>query len=334
MIFKLFTRIKEIRKNKKTILEKIKTTAHYFQEGFYMIDCSSKIIYKVGYKREYEFERNHTLSGIKAKRNRHRFFYSIINKRVAYISGRRNSNGFTIGILSYDHCIFINPKQKAVLTYYNNAEKRNERFNKRQLLQKERFNLPSVLNDSLYKEQLLEEYIKKKEYNPERGLQKLLFFYTNKNIGVSAYANKNCLNGLISYLKKDLGAKIKNIISGDHLKQIITHGDCNYLNYIFDGDSFFFIDYDRAGMHFFFCDCIFFIFWQYYVLNDTSLIFNYFNGKYDSLFKTLFNSFDARFIPDCKYIYIYITIYDVSNFKINSEMLNAFERSIKHYEQK
>ena len=141
-------------------------------------------------------------------------------------------------------------------------------------------------------------------------------------------------NKLFSLTQRKLDNAFTCLLSSKCLQQIVSHGDCNYFNYIFDGESFFFIDYDRAGTHFFFCDCFFYIFWQYYILNDSSLIENCLNGKYDCLFTSLFERFDAQYNNKFIYIYILLTIYDVSDWEGNIDMINSLERLATKYDEK
>lgn len=327
----LLSKIRETNHKKRLIIKRITPSFCFFENGLYLIDCSSKIISKFNSLNQYRVERKHTLNGAKSTK-KHKFFRSFFDKRIICIKRKgNNDNGFTTCILSYDHLIFLNPKIERVLTVYDNNLKRNAVLKRRNTLLNEGFNLPEQLKDRKPTKHIFleERYIQKREYNPENGLMTILDFYLKKEINNCSDTKQSYFKALISYLKNNnssLIEELKDFLSKNDFKHIICHGDCNYFNYIFNDKSFFFIDYDRAGMHLFFCDSIFYIFWQYYVLHDSTLISNYFNGHYDSLFESLFNRFNIKFDSNKRYIYILLTIYDISSGKIDEKMVGVLER--------
>lgn len=332
MIFKkLFSYLKDVNKKKRKIVDRIQNVLPYLRKGFYIVDCSSKIVFHIGAKKDYKFERSHTLTGITNKENIS-LFRTILNKRLIYINNKNKQHFFTICILSYDHFILLSPNDKIVLTIHKNKSKRDEILCRRASLVDDHFNVPELLDyDKRNTLLIAEKYILKQNYNPETGIISLFNFFIKKDI-------ENYCNCTTKDLSKQfngfINSEIEALISKCDFKKIICHGDCNYFNYIFDGDSYYFIDYDRAGEHFFFCDCIFYIFWQFYILKDESLINNYFKGEYDPFLQALFNKFNSEYNIKYRYYYILLTIFDISNNQVNSDMINTLEEYVKNYATK
>ena len=261
MVFKrVFDYLYLTKEKKKNIVKRIANYSRFFKNGFYFIDCSSKIIYRLGCQKQYKQEKKHTLSGAKDLKRKFVFLHSLFDKKIIHINNRNNANEkYTMCILSYDHCVFLNPKKEMVLSLFNSKSKRDDVLKRRNDLIKEQFNLPNLIESTKENAQSLKErFIKKIEYKYEDGIISLLNFYIHKKVLKSFEIKKEMLLELVSSVSNNFKFRIDKLVSIKHLMQIISHGDCNYNNYIFDGVSFFFIDYDRSGMHFFFCDCIFF----------------------------------------------------------------------------
>jgi thiamine kinase-like enzyme len=106
-----------------------------------------------------------------------------------------------------------------------------------------------------------------------------------------------------------------SMINSDSFVHTITHGDATFLNIIYDGKDFYYIDFENVGTRIFFFD-IFFFLYIYSENFDFSLLENYFAGFYDEKFCSLFNTLALDFKPENRLLYFLVFLFFSINITI------------------
>ena len=176
---------------------------------------------------------------------------------------------------------------------------------------------------------IVEKMIDKVTFDHEAGFDFIIKDFTrifkNKNILSYQYVcqekdiegiNKffSCYENNNKALK--LSENIKKFIDKGYYKKCISHGDLYYNNLIFDGEKFYYIDFECVNDHFFVFDILFYIFFESFRWENDLLITNYFNGVYDQQLEDIFKLNAVEYDKELKKTYLFIILFEYYGYKI------------------
>ena len=159
--------------------------------------------------------------------------------------------------------------------------------------------------------------------NNEIIYEKILFDYINNNTNYDTI-KKSEITMPKKFKKYDILCKIyNNLIAENYIgfTKIKSHGDLWSSNIIYSHNNVYYIDFETINYYSFFYDIFFYMYSEAYLKGDYTLLFNYFNGKYDTIFIEYFKKFDSKYNPDKKNIYLLYFIYEYvcSKWKVLSD---------------
>lgn len=84
----------------------------------------------------------------------------------------------------------------------------------------------------------------------------------------------------------------------------VTHGDLWTSNIVYDGETYFHIDFENMGVRVFFFDILMYAFSDYYLNKNELLLSNFFNGDYDALMEELFSAAGCTYQKSDRLMYL------------------------------
>lgn len=88
------------------------------------------------------------------------------------------------------------------------------------------------------------------------------------------------------------------------LPACLTHGDLWTSNILYDGETFFHIDFEHMASRIFFFDVLMYIFSDCYLNQNRTLLNQYFEGEYDSQMGELFRAADCEYQSSERLLYL------------------------------
>ncbi len=164
-----------------------------------------------------------------------------------------------------------------------------------------------------------EEYIQKQNFLPEEG-----FEFIKDDILLRQKACGD--DGLIVCSPEELAEKVEGLkrlagkwegvsaaidfIQSPNYVKRVCHGDLNRNNLIFDGEKFWYIDFELLSPHIFFFDVISCFISGYLIFENDTLLNAFLAGEYDAYFSELFSVNHSVYDPAMKKVYLFLTLYE------------------------
>lgn len=209
---------------------------------------------------------------------------------------------------------FIDFKKSVLCTRYNSILRYRRILELRNIWSKYFNTIPIIeKNENLL--YTIEDFVKKRPIYAE---EKLIFILKSNVASMPkipkhiASFTQNDYNSIKYFVKRlnifELYDQLIQTIKTDCSIHTMTHGDATFLNVIYDGNDFYFIDFENVATRVFFFDPLYFIY--FYSCNvDFSLINNYLSGMYDSLFSEVFRAVGLDFNKSGRCLYILCFLY-------------------------
>lgn len=169
--------------------------------------------------------------------------------------------------------------------------------------------------------------------------KKIAFNDFDKNTAVSYLLSSSSADAhtdSITYncLDKEKAEFIKNLFSSlDYLSNVTIatqHCDMWSGNLLYDGKKFYVIDYENVSQKYFLYDFFTFIYSEYYINRDISLLDNYFNGNYNDDLLGYSNRFNVDFDFDKlkSYFVTFLVIFFIDRFSglKNKSIIKEFNK--------
>ena len=219
------------------------------------------------------------------------------------INGYENTFGGSLILLTWNHNIKIFDFRSYHVLTLCNCNKEYERIKYTYKLTSTLFPVPVIhmFNDEnqSYKESLV-KYIPHSNWNEElkkAAISTVFSTYINyynqykkKTVPIHSHLDSIAIN---SY---PFTRKLANLLQGKHSTVFPIHGDLWFENLLYDGNSFYFIDWEYYGDHCFFSDIINIFFAEALIRNNLSYLKKFLDGEYDEDFERLFHSVDENYL--------------------------------------
>ena len=339
----LISRIISNRKNKTNVVKEFSQHFSMFKKGVYLINCKNNFIYNISEYKTYLFESRNTYRGQEERKRKNNFFKKFFlffyNYRLCVLWKQKQNGNCTLGILTskLDTIKLFDYKNNKVFSFYKDKNKLLTLSKNKNLLSQIGFlTIDSTIKNSI----LCEKYIHKQNYDYEFGLISFLSWH-NKSIKhdkISTLSKDNInikatKDFLIDYNLFGLIDLLHNFVKENNYKICFAHGDFHPMNYVFDGEKFFVLDYENVSKHIFFFDPLFYISQCLLFYNNTNLIKSFFNGKYDFYFDKYFSKYGSKFNKEYKSLYIALTIIDWYNYKSSSTLFYVISKLLSYSKQ-
>lgn len=117
------------------------------------------------------------------------------------------------------------------------------------------------------------------------------------------------------------------------LPSIVTHGDLWSSNVISNGSELFITDFERTGNRFFLYDFFTYIFTEWLLNNNPSLLNDYFHGDYDTSLEDMFTALGETYSTDNKesYLLVFLISYTSERWTVSSSNDERVVNFLKKY---
>ena len=213
----------------------------------------------------------------------------------------------------------INYEKKEILSFFASEERMQEILEKRQIWQSFGFSVPEIFQIDEEHRFLIESLIEKQVFSPEQGFdfvtKDLLRYQMTPDLGTVPPLSQEELAKKVEGLKKvsDLWGGVPMVIdfvqSKNYVRRI-CHGDMYRNNLMFDGEKFYYIDFELLAPRVFFLDVMFYMTNEFLQYNNDTLLKNFFAGEYDVYLKDLFAANHSEFDPSLKQVYYFLALYE------------------------
>jgi len=248
-----------------------------------------------------------TKKNIKKKLNR---FINERRKRIIANSDNLYNGEMIIISSSKNHYKIFDFDNQLLITVYEDKdiyEKVNDNYN--YFTNVVKLNTPDIVKNDDKELVTVERYIKFDEENKNRVdlFEKILkqYILVGKNFEVRYVSNEEKSDNLLKYnifksIYKYVNTQHDNDLNACKIK---CHGDLWSSNIIYNENTLYYIDYEMVDYYSFFYDIYFYMFSEAYILNDYTILNNYFDGKYDNLLQQYFLIFNVKYNRELREYY-------------------------------
>lgn len=309
--------------------------SRYLANGVFCNSLYCDYIYEESHKCHFD---NVTFASSSYQNPLAKIIIAFVTKIVKYKNKKNNGEGFggteIIISSSLNEYKIFNIEKKAVLTLYSDRDKMN-----RILANKKKFelffNVVKTLEIDKTNSYCIEEYICHNFFDKEKAFFYIAAQYAEYVKVVSCYKNEKIEAYILFFAQRfgesDLLFQIKDF------PMIFSHGDLWKSNVIYDGSRFFITDFEVAEPRFILYDLFCFIFTEYVSYDDSTMIRNYFKGKYDGCFSELLLSANIVFDKEKRGLYLLAYLVSVlyerwkTYFAFDKKIFNIIKTYIPNY---
>ena len=211
-------------------------------------------------------------------------------------------------------------KSRLLLTKYTSLEKLIK-YNDNKAIFAHSFNVAKTINIDKKESAIVEQLIQHNTIDVTASFKTLVRSINNHLIFVKPTLNNNQVSyaEMCDFFASRFGnSNILKDKSGQTC--IMSHGDLWSSNVISNGNVIFITDFERAGNRFFLYDFFTFIFTEWLLNNDSTLLHKYFIGEFDSALEQIFHSVDKIYSNTNreKYLLAFLIYYTYERWKNSS----------------
>lgn len=265
----------------------------YLTPGIYKLGRLDNVIYNVRFVKNANKESSYLFSGMINKKSIIgilRNFFSI-----GYVTNKRPSfQGQVLVVSSSEKDVKIfDYVDNKVLTSFEDVSRYELILNNKKLWATRFEVIPTLNTFDKPKFSLVEKYINKVDYDTCKYFDFLLKAYVDIMPFAGTDATVYSINNELYQkfvLRYNINADtyaVKTLLNDACL--CLTHGDLWSSNVLYDGKSFYHIDFEVVKNRVFFYDIMMFIFSEALLKKDIKLLENYLRGVYDPQLEQLFN---------------------------------------------
>ena len=262
------------------------TIRPYLSKGTFRNSIHCDYIYEVSRKRHFE---KITFASFSYQNPIAKIIIAFVTNIIRYKN--RNGGGFggTEIIVSSSHQEYkvFNIEKKKVLTLYSDPDKLNRILGNKRIFENT-FDVAKTIEVNKKDTYCVEEYIEQNLFDKEKAFQYIADQYAEYAKNASCCKDEKiddrCKYFALRFGKSDLLNLIKDY------PMIFSHGDLWRSNVMYDGSRYYITDFEAAKSRFILYDLFCFIFTEYVLYNEPSMIQCYFQGKYDNLFSQVLQS--------------------------------------------
>ncbi len=245
----------------------------------------------------------------------------LYGNKIVINKGEKKFNGTTMLIPSMNYGIKVFSDNEVLTLYNDTSNLKRELDNYKKV--SEYINVPSIIRYS--KNYYITNKINSTIYDKEEALNYIMDSYIKNNTkNKFKFVNKKYNSKRYRCLFKKIYDKI---YVGDDYQAIIQHGDMWSGNVLYN-KSFYIIDFENVGDHYFLYDFFKYIYSEAYILNDYKMLKKYFNSKYDDMLVKYFNSLGLEYNPYDKVKYFYSFLNEFIEDRIRTKNLYIFYKEI------
>lgn len=199
-----------------------------------------------------------------------------------------------------------------VLTLYKELHKLNNIAQEKEFFSLY-YNVPSTIMIDHNNKYICERFVRHKEFVVKEAFDKLcksMVDYVQAN-GNDAYCNIEDDKIKSRFFEECFGKSLLLDLTLGFPK-IKMHGDFWRSNIIFDGSCYYVTDFEKAGSRYFLYDFFCFIFSDCRFFKNEELMDSYFNGEYDSVLISMFESVKQKYDSSKRDVYFLTFIVELS----------------------
>lgn len=213
----------------------------------------------------------------------------------------------------------INYSKKEILSFFDNQAQMQQVIEKYNVWKNLGFSVLPILQMNETQCFFTEKYIEKRDYSLEQG-----FEFIKNDILLHQKACGD--DGLIVYSPEELAEKVEGLkrlvgkwegvsavidfVQSPNYVKRICHGDLYRNNLMFDGNQFWYIDFELLCPRVFFFDVISYFSNEFLMFGNGKLLNAFFAGEYDAYFSELFSVNHSVYDPAMKKAYFFLTLYE------------------------
>lgn len=331
-MFSLKKLINEYRKNKKELHDIVLQNADLLEPGVYKINESRSVLYNKKYKKSAlkengfvffeQFKKAQKATKDKAERVSS-LLISIFHKEKIKTENQNYLGQCLIFSTLKNDLHIINYRENAIYTRFKNAERMALILKNRKKWENLGFRTVPVLSTDENRLLLKEKFINKIHYDHEKGFDFVLGdvlrrFGEHRGESFACSVSETDLEKLKSFASRFSSDEAKDgflrdvdeFLGSGAYKKCLCHGDVYYNNLMYDGERFYYSDFEMMQERFFAFDVLFYIFFEAYRFQDDTLLNNYFGGKYDVELKKIFDLNGAVYSEKFRKIYLWIIMWE------------------------
>ena len=235
---------------------------------------------------------------------------------------------------SHQEYKIFNVEQTKVLTLFSDREKLSRVIANKKHFENS-FNVAKTLEVDYKASYCIEEFVKHESFDKETAFQVLANQYAGYVRKVSCCKDYEIEDRCRFFSKRfgqsDLLCRIRDF------PMVFTHGDLWKSNVIYDGFHYYITDFEAAKPRFVLYDLFCFMFTEYIIYNDITMIQRYFWGKYDEIFSQILRSVNVRFDDRERGVYLLAYLVAVLNerwrkfFKLDYKITDIIKKYIPNY---
>lgn len=330
----------------------MKDAMFFLSNGTYFFDFKRKIIYNCKYKKEYRKLKKNTFLNLVAKnKNKKNFFkkiiYAIISKKSSFCvktnDKRFNGTIALIGSTNNDFKVFDFQKN-IVLSVFESEERAKKILKSRKAFHSFGFNTLGYYSEKQKKSTLVfEPMVHSKFYKHDLIFPDIINIYTfvhKRHKSRSWSYVKETINAIEEFMPEIVSPKRKNdsiffdeLLTHRNCLQL-CHGDFHHFNYLFDGQNFFFIDFEFVNYQIFFYDIFFYVYFEAYRFNDLNIWQDMLEGRFDEPLSDLFCVNGCSYKRSDLPLYLLCTIFVFYDNSIPKDVGLFLKDFLNEYEQK
>ncbi len=231
---------------------------------------------------------------------------------------------------------FFDYEKQMVLTYYMDLKKQ-ERINKNRCIFANYFSLPNMITYNTCDHFIIESLIKQLEFDKSEAFECILKSYDvyikdSDRLNDSVYD----MTENIKIFQRVFG---KSKLFNDIIiyPSIYAHGDMWSSNIMYDGNTYYLTDFENCGERYFYYDFFTYLFSEWLLNKDASLLCKYFKGGYDTWLIKTSASVNCTFNVKSRgtyFLYFLVEMYAIRwqhSMKMNSVVKKVINQFLREY---
>lgn len=286
----------------------------YLNHGVYKYNTSATILSPVTYLRH---NKPQVFGAIEENGNILRKLFSRLYCYINCLSRNEFKGDYMVITSSEQEYKFFNLKENLLLTNYLSIEKLEHVYKQRTYWAEW---LPTVsCTKDIGKKIILEPLVETCPFQSDRAFSQIMVDYENYFKESSrgkelSYYKPNCasLNKFCS-LWKDTSFRTDflQFVEANPIPLYRTHGDLWKSNLLFDGEYFYYIDFEQSDDRPFFYDIFMYIVSDAFVLHDNTLLNKYISGEFDDFLRQISENLNYKYDNTKRRLYVSLFVFEL-----------------------